>query len=422
MKEYSEAMDRYFSDIDDEVSNCYKVAEKARKKGMDPEKHVDIPLAKNMAERVDGLIFSVTDKLKGTGMVKRIFELEKKYGSLDWRVALKIAEEVAKGKFCKFDDVKEAMEIGIRVGFAYNTVGVVAAPLEGFMELKIKKRNDGGEYVSPWYSGPIRGAGGTAASFSVMLTDYVRKKMGLKAYDPTEEEIKRFCTEIRDYNERVTNLQYFPSEEEIEFLVRHIPVEINGSPTEKFDVSNYKDLSRVETNKIRGGICLVLAEGVAQKAKKLWKRVQKWGKEFDLDWFFLEDFLKLQDRIKAKGKKNSSGNDKLSPNYTFIADLVAGRPILTMPMAPGGFRLRYGRTRTTGFSASALNPVTMEILNRFIAIGTQLKVERPGKAASMTVCDSLDGPVVRLKNGNVLKLRTIEEARANLSSIEKNVT
>ncbi len=42
--------------------------------------------------------------------------LFKKYSPLDWRVALLIAVEVAKEKFCKFKDKKTAMEIGIRAG------------------------------------------------------------------------------------------------------------------------------------------------------------------------------------------------------------------------------------------------------------------------------------------------------------------
>ena len=124
-----------------------------------------------------------------------------------------IAEEVANQKFCKFKDKKEAMEIGIRTGFAYHTLGTVASPLEGFAELKIEKTRDGKEYFKLYFSGPIRSAGGTGASVCVLIADYIRKKMGYAPYDPTEEEIKRYSTELYDYHERVTNLQYLPSVE-----------------------------------------------------------------------------------------------------------------------------------------------------------------------------------------------------------------
>src|SRR3989344_4881298 len=412
----------YFDKIGSDIQQAYEVAQAARKKGLDPESEVSIPLAKNMAERVVGLISVVAPQITDSKVTERITELEKEFGLLDWRVGFKIAEEVAQEKHCKFKDKHEALEVGIRVGFAYLTLGIVSAPLEGFIGLKIKKRRDGKEYFALQYAGPIRGAGGTAASTSVILSDYVRIKMGYFPYDPEEVEINRYITEVHDYHERVTNLQYHPSDEELKFILSHLPVEVDGDPTEKIEVSNYKDLPRIETNLIRGGVALVLAEGLSQKAPKLWKRLSKWGKEFGLEWGWLADFIKLKEEIHAKHagpKQESTGEKKVKPNNTFITDLVAGRPILTHPMAVGGFRLRYGRTRVTGFSAAALSAATQAVLNKYIAIGTQLKVERPGKAATISVCDNLDGPIVLLQNGNVLMLKTEEEAKRYSSQVKE---
>jgi DNA polymerase II large subunit len=414
----SKEIDKYFETIEKGVSKSYAIATKARKLGYDPEDFVDIRLAKNMAERVEGLMSSVAPELVGTDFTARIMELEKEYSPLDWRVALRIGEEVAKEKFCKFKDKRFAMEIGIRAGFTYHTGGIVSAPLEGLVELRIKKTKNGKEYLAPVYAGPIRGAGGTAASFSLVMTDYIRVVMGYEKYDPDENEINRFKTEIEDYNGRVTNLQYFPSRDEIDFMVRHLPVEIDGEPTEKFDVSNYKDINRIQTNRIRGGLCLVLAEGISQKAPKVWKRLKAWGKELNLDWNFLEEFLALQKKIKAKDQKPGKKN-KLSPNFTFIADLVAGRPVLTHPMAVGGFRLRYGRSRVSGFSAASINPATMLMLNKFIATGTQLKIERPGKAASMTPCDTIDGPIIKTDDGSVVKLYNHIDAKNYVTKVKE---
>ncbi|MCK5854232.1 MAG: DNA polymerase II large subunit [Sulfurovaceae bacterium] len=419
-------MDLYFEDIDKEVKIQFKVAEKAKSKNLDPEPIPSVVLARDMAERVEGLITTVAPQLKGKGVSKRIREIEKKYGFLDWRVSFSIAEEVTKEKFCKFKDKKEAMEIGIRTGFAYLTLGTVASPLEGFVELKIKKRQDGKEYLAPYYSGPIRSAGGTGASVSLLIVDYIGQKMGYSPYDPTEKEIKRYSTELYDYHERITNLQYLPSVEEIEFMAKHIPIQISGDPSEKKEVSNFKDLPRVETNTIRNGVCLTMGEGICQKAPKVWKQISKWGKEFGLDnWFFLEEFLKLQKKMKARTSKkegdevDEENKPKVTPNFTYIKDLVAGRPVLAHPLAPGGFRLRYGRSRTTGFSASAIHPATMIVLLGYIATGTQLKTERPGKATTVSPCDTIEGPIVKLKNGNVLCLNTEKEARDYAKEIDQ---
>ncbi len=409
--------EQYFTKIEQEVVEAYAIARKARAKGLDPENDVSMPLAKNMAERVEGLVGAIVPQIIGSGVALRIQELEKQYGRLDLRVALTISLEIAKGKFCAFANQVKAMEAGIRVGLGYLTLGVVSSPLEGFVELKIAKRRDGKDYFCLMYSGPIRSAGGTAGALSVVVADYVRKQMGYDVYDPTEQELKRMATELHDYHERITNLQYLPSDQEIMFMTQHIPVQVNGDPSEKIDVSNYKDIPRIETNKIRSGTCLVMGECLTQKAPKINKLVSKIAKEFDLEhWNFLEEFLKLQKKVKA-GDKKSDGD--IAPVYTYIQDLVAGRPVLGHPLAPGGFRLRYGRCRTSGYSSTALHPATMHILNSYIGTGTQLKLERPGKATAVTVCDSIEGPIVRLNNGTVMLLEDEKTAKKLAKEIEE---
>ncbi len=412
--EASEKMQEYFRKIEEEVNKVYSIANKAKSLGFDPDIKVMVPLAKNMAERVEGLISTVAPEIVGKGVVERIGELEKEYGLQDWRVALKIAEEVASEKFCKFPDRKKAIETGIRMGFAYVTVGVVSSPLEGFAGIRLTKRKDDGkEYFALFYSGPVRSAGGTGAAVSVLIADYVRKKLGYAQYDPDELEVKRACIEVSDYHERVTNLQYRPSDEEVAFMASHIPVQIEGDGTAEIEVSNYKGLSRIEANRIRGGFCLVIAECLSAKAKKLWKQLSKWGKDFDMEqWNFLAEFLELQEAVKAKrtvAKKETK--EQILPDYTYIKDLVAGRPIIAYPLRNGGLRLRYGRGRASGLSSDAINPATMFILDSFIGIGTQLKTERPGKSTTISVCDCIDGPIVKLNNGSVRRIETIEDAK-----------
>jgi len=405
---YSKELGKYFSTLKKDCLNSYKLASDARKKGFDPEPFVETTLAETMAQRVIGLISVVAPQLKEKGAEKRIEELEKQYGILDMRVALIISEEIAREKFCKFKDQKEAIEVGIRTGFTYVTLGVVSSPLEGFTHLDFKDRNDGkGKYMCIYYSGPIRNAGGTAAAWSVVIADYLRKKFGFAEYDPTEKEIKRCPAELEDYHEYITNLQYFPSKGESEFMIKHLPIEISGDPSEKYEVSNVnvKDLPRVNTNLLRSGYCLLHSSCLPLKAPKIWAKISQWKEEMGMEhWGFLEEFISIQKKAKAKGKKSSSG--KLAPDYTYIKDLVAGRPVYSHPMAKGGFRLRYGRGRLSGYSGQSVHPATMQILNGYLATGTQLKVERPGKAAAFTVCNDLDGPIVKLKDGSVVFLET----------------
>lgn len=422
---------KYFDYLDRKTKKAFSLAQEARSKGFDPDDIVEVKLAKNMAERVVGMISIIAPQIADSGVVERIIKLEKEYGTLDWRVAFKIAHEIAEEKFCEFKDRKEAIEVGVRTGFAYATVGVVSSPLEGLTSIDILPRRDGkGEYFRVNYSGPIRNAGGTGAAVSVLIADYVRKHMGYAKYDPDDKEIRRCYAELEDYHEYVANLQYFPFKEETEMMVKNVPVEIAGEPSEKRELSNVslKDLPRVETNLLRSGYCLIHSSCIPLKSPKLWKRLSVWGKEFGMeDWNFLEEHIKFQKELKAKaaaeneGRKRDESESKLKikPDNTFVKDIVGGRPVLGHPMRSGAFRIRYGRGRMSGNSAQSIHPATMAVMNDYVATGTQLKTERPGKATVFTPCDQITGPIVKLKNGNVLYLDNFEEAHKISKEVEE---
>ena len=407
-------MQKYFKEIEDKVKVCYSIAEEARAKGLDPLDKVEIPLATNLAERAAGLISIKYPQLKDKRLIARINELEKEYGFLDPMVCLKIAEEIAKEKFCKFKSFEEALDAGFRVAFAYITLGVVSSPLEGYSHFEIKKTQNNEDYLCVYFSGPIRSAGTTTTSFFVFLVDYLRAMFGYKEYDITEKEIKRGVTEVYDYHEYITNLQYLPKENELTFLLSKLPIQIDGTPSEEREVSNYKNLPRISTNQLRNGVCLVLCEALCQKSHKLFKILKNLkSKGINIGkWAFIEELIELQ-------KKQAEKKTEESDAAVYIKDLVAGRPVLTHPSRAGGFRLRYGRCRNSGLSSMAMHPATMQILKDFIATGTQLRYEGPGKSSAMVPCDSIDGPIVKLKNGSVVFLSTEELAKKYAKDIEQ---
>ncbi len=399
----------YFLRLQEDVQKTYDFANIARAKGFDPETKVEVPQASSLAEKVVGLISAIYPQVQDRRIVQRILDLEREFGSLDPAVALTLAEEIAKENFCKFESHHQAIEVGVRLAIAYMTLGVVSSPIEGFVQLKLHKTRDGLDYFAPFYAGPIRSAGGTEAAFSLVIIDYLREIFGYARYDPTEDEVKRGVHEAHLYHERITNLQYLPSEEELDFLLKNIPVQISGDTSEDIEVYNYKDLPRIDTNFIRSGFCLTSCEGLAQKAPKILKRIISLRKKgFNLTgWDWLEDFVNLQKKIK-EGKSNvkSSGG-----GATYIQDIVAGRPVFAHPGRSGAFRLRYGRCRNTGYSALAVHPATMALSKGFIAIGTQLKIEKPTKGCTVASCDTIDGPIIKLNNGSVVKVKTYDEGK-----------
>lgn len=409
-KGYSIETQKYFEELGRGIQKNYEIAEQARSKGLDPVDKVEVSLALTMAAKVVRLIATIYPQLDKQEIIDRILELEKQYGALDSSVAFRIAEEISQQKYCKFKDELESIDAAIRIGFAYITLGVVSSPIEGYTGIKTGKTQKGETYLKAFFSGPIRSAGTTATCVVLILIDYLRQLFGYARYDPVEKEIKRIVTELYDYHERVSNLQYLPTEEEAYFIAQNLPIQIAGDPTEKKEVSNFKNLERIETDFIRGGLCLAFGEGLAQKAAKglrILKGLQK--NEFKIrDWEWLDKYVELHE-------KRQQGKTDTSPTY--IKDLVAGRPVFGHPGR--GFRFRYGRSRVSGFSSTSVHPATMAITNDFIATGTQLKVEKPTKGCVVTVCDSIEGPIVKLENGDVMKLNNYAEAKSLYKDVKE---
>jgi DNA polymerase II large subunit len=383
----SKNMQQYFLQLQKQIDECYKIAEQARKKGFDPENSVEIPQALDLAARVEELV--------GPKEIAPIIrETTKKIQNREL-VSIEIAKYIVSGKKYKFRTKEQALDQAIRTGLAILTEGVLVAPLEGIAEIKLGLNKDKTNYVDLYFSGPIRSAGGTGQAMSVLIADVVRRELKIGKYQPTDGEIERYKEEIPLYK-RAQHLQYTPNVEEIDTIVRNCPICINGEGTEDEEVTGYRDLTRISTNRLRGGACLVIAEGLCLKAPKIIKNVKKLKLK---GWDFLDIFAH-KEQIKDKKTEEIP---EIPPSAKYLGEVIAGRPVFSHPSRKGGFRLRYGRARTAGIASTAINPTSMYILDRFVALGTQLKTERPGKGTIGTPCTKIEGPIVLLQNGDLVQ-------------------
>lgn len=389
----SPRMQAYYNRLNTGLAAAMQVAEEARRTGLDPETVVEIPIANDLADRVEAQV-----SIKG--VAARIRELEAMMSREE--ASLKIGDDFVAKMFGETDK-EQILDHAIRTSMALLTEGVVSAPIEGIAKVSVRKNDDGTEYLSVYYAGPIRSAGGTAQALSVLVGDYVRRLLGINRYIPRPEEIERYVEEIRQYNS-IMSLQYLPSPDEIRLIIQNCPVCIDGEPTEKDEVSGYRNLERVETNTVRGGMALVIAEGLILKAPKVLKNVKKMKMD---GWDWLEDLM----HATSGGSDSEEKEIGIHPKDKFLRDLIGGRPVFAYPMRKGGFRLVYGRSRNTGLAAGGLHPATLHILGDFLAVGTQMKTERPGKAAGISPVDSIQGPTVKLINGDVLRINDAKQAR-----------
>ena len=391
------AEQRYREQVEAEVAAAIELAEAARRHGDDPRPAVEIPVAQDMADRVENL-------LGYEGIAERIRELEDETSRE--HAALALAEGFATGDLGALDDPNDRVEAAVRTAVALLTEGVVAAPIEGIDDVTIGDAPDGSSFVRITYAGPIRSAGGTAQALSVLVADYTRSLLDIDPYRPTELEIGRVVEEVELY-ERETGLQYAPSRDEITLITEHCPIMLDGEPTTEDELDSYRDLDRIDTNRGRGGMCLVLAEGIAQKADKLARYVDAIDA---VEWPWLDELRSTVGTETDDGGGETASAEPVKPKDTYLTDLIAGRPVVAHPSRQGGFRLRYGRARNHGLATAGVHPASMHLLDDFLAPGTQLKTERPGKAAGVVPVDTIEGPTVRLHDGSVRRLDDSAEA------------
>jgi DNA polymerase II large subunit len=380
---------QYTISLEAQLQELYDVAKKARTKGLDPALSPEIEIAHDLASLVEGLAGPL-------GVAERIRELSKEIPREE--LAFKIAEEVVYGKFGHLH-AREAAEQAIRTALAILTEGITAAPLQGVARVAIKDNPDRTKYLAIYFAGPIRSAGGTEQALTLVVGDFVRRLLGFDRYKPLAEEIARFIEEVRLFERAIGRFQYKVSDEELARALESLPVEVTGIESDPVEVSSYRNLPRVETNRVRGGALRVVNDGIVGRSVKVCTIIDKLGIE---GW----DWLKQIRQIKEK------------KTVGFMEEVIAGRPIFSFPSRQGGFRLRYGRARNTGLAAVGVHPATMMVLQQFLAAGTQLRIEGPGKAGVVLPVDYIEPPVVRLKDGAVVRV-TLENFEQVKDKIDK---
>ena len=391
----------YYSSLSDGTYQTFEHAAKAKSSLVDSSGIIEPKIAFDLADRVA--------KMHDINVAEPLRDLLKTNSKE--LAALIFSKTIALGEYSASDaTLEEKLDLAVRVGLAIVTEGVTIAPLQGINEVKIKKNKDGSDYLSVSIAGPMRSAGGTESAVTMLIADHVRKSVGLAKFvaNSFDDETGRFVEELRIYEREASSFQYHVADEDIEHVISHLPVELDGVDTDPYEVVNHKSMTRIKTDRVRGGALRVLNDGLIGRSKKLLKRIEL----YELDgWEWLGDL---------KGAVNT-GENKEDASAKRMREVITGRSVLSMPNKLGGFRLRYGRACNTGFAAVGIHPATAEILDHAIAVGTQIKIDIPGKGATIAFVDSIDAPIVCLKNGNVLKIRDAKHGQEIKTQIARIV-
>lgn len=386
---------RYQHDILSNVQKYYEHALKARKKGIDVSVVVEPKIAFDLSDRVA--------KMHNIDIAERLRSLLGQ--TTKEKAALKIAEEIAKGEYGT-GDLKTRLDNAVRVSLAVVTEGVTVAPLQGISDVTIKNNADGSQYLSVSFAGPIRSAGGTEAALTMLIADHARKVAGLATYKANsfDDETGRFVEELRIYEREVMGFQFKVLDEDVVKCISSLPVELDGVDTDPVDVVGHKGMRRITTDRVRGGALRVMNDGLIGRSRKLLKLVET----LKLDgWHWLKEL---------KGAIQTGDDDAA---HHRMSEVITGRPVLSMVKKVGGFRLRYGRSCNTGFATVGIHPAVPALLNYAIVAGTQIKMDIPGKASTIALVDTVEPPVVKLDDGRVLAVGTVEQAEKIRPKVQK---
>ena len=383
-------------DILKNVYKSYQHALKARRRGIDAADIIESKIAYDLADRVA--------KMHNIEIADRLRALLSK--TTKEKAALKIAEEIAAGEYGS-GDLETLLDNAVRVSLAVVTEGVTVAPLQGISDVTIKSNADGSKYLSVYFAGPIRSAGGTEAALTMLIADHARKVAGLGRYmaNSFDDETGRFVEELRIYEREVMGFQFKVLDEDVVKCISNLPVELDGVDTDPVEVVGHKNMRRIATDRVRGGTLRVMNDGLIGRSRKLLKLVET----LKLDgWDWLKDL---------KGAIQTGDDDAA---HHRMSEVITGRPVLSMAKRIGGFRLRYGRCYNTGFATVGIHPTVPALLDYAIVVGTQIKMDMPGKASTIALVDTIEPPIVRLDDGRVMQVLTVEQAeriRPHLSKI-----
>jgi len=260
----------------------------------------------------------------------------------------KIAEETMLGKFGYFSD-EEKILLAIRAGLITMNQGYDDSAVFSISNVRISSQPQKSLIIN--YNSLVFKVRSLDLARSVIIADYLRRNEHLGVYKFSNEDF------INLYNgtlkvQRITHI--------IREMMNHLQVGISSD--ESVDV-----------------VIRVLLS-IAKHKNKLLKLARSLNLE---GWSWLETLSFTR-----------------SPRYIELPLSQYGK---------GGFKIRYGRAHNTGFGTVGVHPATMVLLNGLIKPGSHLKINIAPWHVIVVPVDTIDGPIVELKDGSIVEIKNLND-------------
>ncbi len=300
-------------------------------------------------------------------------------------LAADVAKQIVNGRFIKKDREHLILQ-AVQSSFVILSRGQCSVPEEYVYKVRIDPKQN---YLTLFFTNTIRYVPGTIIGLTILISDYLRSILHLNRFHSSPEIIGRYEEELDIYlkmNDRVP--QY--NVEHLKLFIKNIGIEISSDPYERIEVQKYRNLPKI-TNHLRMGVSVTL-DRILQSLNPIIAQKLKSGLP---EWEWLD---KLQ--FEA-GKQHKSFGKR---------DIRSTQPLLSQSNQTGGFRLRYGESRTTGFGTIGIHPVIMA-LTGILTPGCTVQLDISDDYYAINTVSSIFGPLVELDNGSLMRISTLDEFR-----------
>ncbi|MHA1971637.1 MAG: DNA polymerase II large subunit [Candidatus Hodarchaeales archaeon] len=353
------------------------LASQARKELIDPSANVESIITTSTKSKIS----TILDVPKLEEYLPSTQDLHEKPILL----AADIAKQIVNGRFVE-KSRDELILLAIQSSLVILSHGLISVPEEAIPRLSINKKTN---HLTLYFSNTIRYVKGETIGLVIMIADYIRHVLHLNRFSATPEIMGRYIEEMELYlslNDRDNYIQ----RKILEDFIQNVGVEISGESYDRLEVVKYRNLPQL-TNQLRTGMCVALDKimgnlnAIAQKRQK--SGIPEWS------------WLKTNFQLLIHNKHEFGSKE-----------IRATQPLISMSKKPGGFRLRYGRTRNTGHGVAGIHPVTMSLLE-ILTPGTCIKTDLMDRTLSISPVSCINGPLIELNNGRFLRIKTLSDLK-----------
>jgi len=367
----------YVTQIKKSLNNQYSLAQQARSRKYDPKCNVESIITYSAKLRISSIIN--IDGLEENLPSNIVFH----ENSL--LLAAETAKQIVNGYYLKLSR-DELILVALRSACVILSQGLISVPEEAIPKITISEKTS---HLTIFFSNTIRYVPGEVIGLIILIADYLRRILHLNRFNATPEMIGRYIEELELYYElsdRISELQ----KDLAKFILQNIGIEISGESYERIEVVKYRNLPPL-SNQLRMGMCVALERFIDSinliKRYKILTEIPEWN-WLDRSFHFVK-------------KSQLVFGDR---------EIRGTQPLLSKSTGTGGFQLRYGYTRNTGFGSVGVNPATMMLL-KIISPGTSIKIDLIERNLIILPVSSLTGPLVEIEDGSLVRINNIEELK-----------